>query len=150
MTASRRPDHADSLIGLSPIVTRVLVVDDDPIQRRVIAKLAAQAGHQVVVAASVAEAEQLLNASAFDCVTVDLGLSDGNGADVLYLIADKSPAAHVLIITGESGQPLESTQQVARDNALHVHDVFIKPLDLVGLRASLVREREALWVKLAA
>jgi two-component system chemotaxis response regulator CheY len=140
-------DQADALANQAPVVTRLLVVDDDPIQRRVIAKLAGQAGHEVAVAASVAEATQQLGASPFDCVTVDLGLQDGNGADVLYLIADKSPGAQVLFITGESGAPLQATQRVARENALHVHDVFSKPLDLVGLRASLVRARELLWVK---
>jgi len=147
MTELNRTDHADSLAGLSRIVTRLLVVDDDPIQRRVIAKLAGQAGHDVEVADSVAEAEQRLSAGPFDCVTVDLGLSDGNGADVLYLIADKSPGAQVLIISGATGVTVEATQLVAKVNGLHVQDVFHKPLDLRGLRASLVRTREALWIK---
>lgn len=130
------------------IVTRVLVVDDDLIQRRLIARMAAQAGHEVVEADSVAAAEACLaGQEPIDCVTVDIGLADGLGADVLHLIAEHRPDAQVLLVTGESGRPLDDTLDVARDNALEIHDVFIKPIDLVALRASLWRAREVLWAK---
>ncbi len=128
-------------------VTRVLVVDDDLVQRRVIARLAAQARHEVLQAASVAEAFAFLAAQPFDCVTVDLGLTDGVGADVLYAIAEHCPLALVLIVTGESGRPLDQTQAIARENGIEIHDVFLKPLDLVALRASLWRAREVLCAK---
>jgi CheY-like chemotaxis protein len=133
-------------------VTRLLVVDDDLVQRRLIARMAAQAGHEVLEADSVAAAEARLAEAAakgaqIDCVTVDLGLSDGRGADVLHLIAEYFSHAQVLLVTGESGRSLEDTRRVARDDKLEVHDVFIKPIDLVALRASLWRVREVLWAR---
>jgi CheY-like chemotaxis protein len=133
-------------------VTRLLVVDDDLVQRRLIARMAAQAGHEVLEADSVAAAEARLAETAakgaqIDCVTVDLGLSDGRGADVLHLIAEYFSHAQVLLVTGESGRSLEDTRRVARDDKLEVHDVFIKPIDLVALRASLWRVREVLWAR---
>ncbi|MCW2273945.1 response regulator [Rhodoblastus acidophilus] len=133
-------------------LTRLLVVDDDLIQRRLVAKIAAQVNHQVTEADSVAAAEAVLARAAqtgapIDCVTVDLGLGDGLGADVLHLIADHCPQAQVLLVTGASGRPLQDTLQVARETRLEIHDVFIKPVDLVALRASLWRAREVLWAK---
>ncbi len=140
-------DHSDSLARLKPAVTRLLVVDDDPIQRRVIGRLAGQAGHEVVEAATVSTVEHLLESQKFDCVTVDLGLSDGNGADVLHIVAEKCPAARIMLVTGASGPPVEATRKVAEANGLYIHDVFLKPLDLAALRASFVRAREDLWFK---
>jgi len=139
-------------MSLSDTITRALVIDDDLVQRRLIARMAAQAGHEVLEAASVAAAESCLAhaaaaAAPLDCVTVDLGLGDGLGVDVLHLIAEFCPQAQVLLVTGESGRPLEDTLKVARDNKLEIHDVFIKPIDLVALRASLWRAREVLWAK---
>lgn len=128
-------------------VTRLLVVDDDLVQRRVIARLATQAGHEVLQAAAVAEALAILAAEPVDCVTVDLGLTDGSGADVLYAIAEHCPLALVLIVTGKSGRPLDQARAVARENAIEIHDVFTKPLDLVALRASMWRAREVLCAK---
>jgi two-component system KDP operon response regulator KdpE len=126
--------------------TRLLVVDDDLVQRRLIAKMAARAGHHVLQADSVREAEARLD-TPVDCVTVDLGLSDGIGADVLHLIAEKCPNAQVLLITGASGRMLDHTRGVARENGIEIQDVFLKPFDLVGLRASLLRAREIVWAK---
>jgi DNA-binding NtrC family response regulator len=131
-----------ALVSTNRSVSRLLVVDDDPIQRRVIARIAAHAGYEVAEAGSVTEAEDYLATRRVDCVTVDLGLADGNGADVLHIITDRCPDAQVLIITGDRGRELEQTRRIAKENALHVHDVFIKPLDLVGLRDSLTRARE--------
>lgn len=80
-------------------------------------------------------------------MTVDLGLTDGVGADVLYAIAEHRPLALALIVTGESGRPLEQTKAVARENGIEIHDVFLKPLDLLALRALLRRAREVLCAK---
>ena len=133
-------------------VTRLLVVDDDLVQRRLIAKMAHQAGHEVLEAKSVAAAEVFLARAAqagspIDCVTVDLGLSDGVGADVLHLIAEHCPQAQVLLVAGKWAARSNDTLDVARDNGLEVHDVFTKPIDLVALRASLWRAREVLWAR---
>jgi DNA-binding NtrC family response regulator len=130
-----------------PIVTRLLVVDDDLVQRRVISKLAAQAGHDVIEAGTVAAAQDILAEQPIDCVTVDIGLTDGVGADVLHAIAENRPRAQVLVVTGESGRILTETLRIARENEIDVHDVFLKPLDLVALRASLWRAREILWAR---
>ncbi|MBB4196550.1 hypothetical protein CCR94_15405 [Rhodoblastus sphagnicola] len=139
----------------SALVSRLLVVDDDLIQRRLIAKIAAQAGHEVAQACSVAEAEAILAQTCleqrpFDCVTVDLGLTDGVGADLLHLTAEKCPGARVLIVTGETGHLLDDTLTIAREHEIEIAHIFIKPLDLVGLRDALKRERESLARRSAA
>jgi DNA-binding NtrC family response regulator len=136
----------------SPSLTRLLVVDDDLVQRRLIARIAVQAGHEVIEAASVAETEaRLAEACAegrpVDCVTVDLCLADGAGADVLHLVTEKCPHAQMLLITGATGWLLEHTIEIARENAIEIYDIVMKPIDLVALRASLWRAREMVWAR---
>ena len=136
----------DSAPRLSPIVTRMLlVVDDDPIQRRVISKLGVQAGHDTRVAATFDEAVAVLQSEYFDCVTIDLGLGEHNGVDLLRMIALQPEKMDVIVISGASEFILESTRNVAYQAGLELFDLFQKPLDLAGLREAFVRARQNGW-----
>lgn len=79
---------------------QLLVVDDDATQRSLITVAAKQAGHEVTVAPSVAEAIEKLRAARFDCVTLDLVLEDGDGIDVLREMAEAKFAGAVIVISG--------------------------------------------------
>ena len=79
---------------------QLLVVDDDATQRSLITVAAKQAGHEVTVAPSVAEAIEKLRASRFDCVTLDLVLEDGDGIEVLGEMAKVKFAGAVIVISG--------------------------------------------------
>ncbi|PPQ39665.1 Response regulator receiver domain-containing protein [Rhodoblastus acidophilus] len=136
-------------------VTRALVIDDDLIQRRLIAKTAVQAGHETMEACSVTEAEARfsqarLDRRPFDCVTVDLGLTDGLGADLLHMIVETCPDAKVLIVTGASKQLIEDTRKIAQDIGIEIAQVFIKPIDLPGLRETLRQMRRTAAASSAA
>ena len=81
--------HADKLLGLLDL----LVIDDDAMQRMLIAGAAEKAGYAVTHAASCAEGIGLIRDKHFDCITLDLKLEDGDGADVmraLYYIVEQS------------------------------------------------------------
>ena len=115
----------------------LLVVDDDPIQRRIIARIGAQAGHVVREAASLEEADAIFASEPIDCVTVDLSLGERDGAELLAVVARRGAGVPVLIISGKPERVLQATGRYARQLNLLVHGIFPKPLDLGGLRRSL-------------
>ncbi len=80
-------------------MTLVLVVDDDPIIRIALQNLLASLGHQVVCAASVAEAVAVLRRERFAQVVLDHDLPDGVGTEVAALLAVRQPDARVVMHT---------------------------------------------------
>ena len=80
----------------------VLVVEDDPAVRRLVAAVVRAADHQVLQAATVGEAQAILEERdcAVDLVISDLGLPDGSGGRVMLLCRQLRPEVTVLFITG--------------------------------------------------
>ena len=115
---------------------QLLVVDDDATQRSLITVAARQAGHEVVVAPSVAEAIEKLRAARFDCVTLDLVLEDGDGIDVLREMAAAKFSGSVIVISGMDGKRRSAARTFARSVGIELQSLP-KPLDLAALRISL-------------
>jgi two-component system chemotaxis response regulator CheY len=115
---------------------QLLVVDDDATQRSLIAVAAKQAGHEVTVAPSVAEAISKLRAARFDCVTLDLVLEDGDGIDVLREMAEARFAGSVIVISGMDAPRRSAARSFARSVGIELQSLP-KPLDLAALRISL-------------
>jgi len=65
---------------------RLLVIDDDSLHRMVICRAAAKAGYLPAGAATCDEAAKMIRETAFDCITLDLGLGDRAGSEA-YAIA---------------------------------------------------------------
>ena len=68
---------------------KLLVIDDDIIQRTIISKIGAQAGFAVTAVATFSDAAKLLTGSKFDCVTLDLALGSQSGVLLLRTIVDR-------------------------------------------------------------
>ena len=85
------------------IQASVLVVDDDPVSRMMLAHVVRRAGHHVEEADSVASALPLLDAQAFDAVISDFMMPGGTGLDLLDALPD--PTVPFVLLTGvmESG-----------------------------------------------
>lgn len=115
---------------------QLLVVDDDATQRSLITVAAKQAGHEVTLAASCAEAINLLKSAHFDCVTLDLVLEDGDGVDVLREMAAAKYAGAVIVISGMEGPRRSAARAFARSLGMELQSLP-KPLDLAALRISL-------------
>lgn len=147
MQFAKISDNSSAILAASSIATSLLVVDDDPIQRRVIAKIGAQAGHRALTASSLAEATEILASQRIDCLTIDLGLGADSGLDLFQLIVAQGRKIEVLIISGAGEDLLESTRSFAQKKGVELFDVFPKPLDLARLRASLARTRETCWLE---
>lgn len=127
--------------------TVVLVVDDDPIQRRVISRIAVQAGHSVREASSVEEASSIISSEAIDALTVDLSLGERSGAEILSALSRRVRGLPVLIISGMPDFVLQSATRCAEQGGLNVHATFAKPLDLARLRKALAEVQEICAVR---
>ena len=90
-------------ISFSPPAGRsVLVVDDEPIIRRIAHLALTGAGYVVSEAGDAAAAAAAVRSSAapFDLVLLDLTLPDGDGATVIPAIRRHAPGTRVLVVSG--------------------------------------------------
>jgi CheY-like chemotaxis protein len=83
---------------------RLLLVEDDTVQRDAIARLLGGEDIEAVGVGSVREALEQLRASTFDCVVTDLSLPDASGYDLLETMASDEGCAFppVIVYTGRS------------------------------------------------
>ncbi len=81
---------------------RLLVVDDDRLQRESIRKLIGENDVETVTAATGKEALDLLATQTFDCMILDLGLADMSGFDVLRTLRANTglPRLPIVVYTG--------------------------------------------------
>jgi two-component system, chemotaxis family, chemotaxis protein CheY len=115
---------------------QLLIVDDDATQRALIAAAAKHSGHTVTLARSCAEAISQIQTARFDCVTLDLMLEDGDGAEVLKAMADAKFAGAVIIISGMNAARRIAARSYARSLGIELQSLP-KPVDLAALRICL-------------
>ena len=121
--------ETDELLG------RMLVVDDDLVQRTVIGKIGAKTGYDCLTVPSLELAESVLSREAFDVMTVDLSLGERDGIELLRLVADRGlQDMSIVVISGCDGRVLKSTKRVADSLGLSVIGTLGKPLDLDELK----------------
>lgn len=85
-------------IGAPP--RRVLVIDDDPMIRRLLQRVISGRGAQVFLAASGPEGLALAQAESFDLIITDLMMPGMDGAAVLAQFRERYPGIPVVILTG--------------------------------------------------
>jgi CheY-like chemotaxis protein len=83
---------------------RVLVVDDEPIVREVLAGLLEDAGYATLLAASGAEALKLLDAGeAVDILVTDLSMPGMGGVALIDAVQAQRPFLPAVLLTGYAG-----------------------------------------------
>ena len=112
--------------------TRVMLVDDHADFRGLmVALLEGQPDLEVVAqAGSMAEARAEAPTARFDVVVLDLGLPDGNGADLIGELREASPGGAVLIMSA-SLHPT-NLEKAMREGADEVLDKLASPREVVG------------------
>jgi CheY-like chemotaxis protein/CHASE3 domain sensor protein len=87
---------------LSQGMHRVLIVEDDPVQREAVAKLLSSHDVETVTAGTAAECLTLLQAQTFDCMVLDLSLPDASGYSLLETLSREGAYAFppVIVYTG--------------------------------------------------
>jgi DNA-binding NtrC family response regulator len=115
-------------------VSRVLLVEDDDAVARVCEQLIRDAGHDVTRAASVREAQRVMESDRrFDLAVVDIRLPDGSGLTLLPgFYAQRGRGPGVIVISG----------YIARDDIAGIPSdvIFLeKPHGVEQLAAALTR-----------
>lgn len=119
---------------------KLLVVDDEPAIRRLLAAGLVRAGYRVVEAGTAREALSALQIDKPDAVLLDLGLPDRDGLELLPLI--KGAGASVIVISAR-----DATDQKVAALDLGADDYVTKPFDTEEV---LARIRTALRHRLHA
>ena len=110
----------------------MLVVDDDIINRTLLATSLGEEGYSVETVQNGFEALELLNTKAFDMVFLDLLMPEMNGFEVLKIMKSQSKLQHIPVIVVSAEEEVES---IVRCIELGATDHLPKPFDPVMLHA---------------
>jgi CheY-like chemotaxis protein len=117
---------------------RVLVVDDDPIQQRIAARLLRELGHSGALAGNGERALQILQQQSFDAILLDLNMPVLDGmATLAALRAQSTPARPHPPVVLVSGDDLQGNWDYYR--AAGATAFLQKPLDIQAVSAQLQR-----------
>ena len=112
--------------------THVLVVDDEKLVRWSIRQKLESAGHQVVEAATGAEAMTLFHQNLPDLVTLDVHLPDETGLKVLLEMKRLSPLTPIIMITAYG-----AVDDAVKALQIGAYDYLEKPVDFNRLLHSI-------------
>jgi DNA-binding response OmpR family regulator len=108
----------------------VLVVDDDPMIRPMLAEALRYAGCRVLTAADGVEATEILGEERVDILITDYDMPRMNGLDLIRWSRTRFPHLTAAMITGESCPAL-----AARGRECGAAGVFLKPFPVTCLLA---------------
>ena len=118
--------------------SRLLVVDDDLVQRVLISKIGTKLGYDTIVAPSFEAAAELLAHDTFDIMALDLSLGERDGVELLRFVAERNlQAMSIVIISGCDDRIMKATRRVVNGLKLSLGGCLTKPLDLSRLRSAL-------------
>jgi CheY-like chemotaxis protein len=104
---------------------RVLVVDDEPAIRALVAKIVERAGHPVYTARDGAEAIEKLDAESYSVVVLDLMMPNIDGyALIEHIKAQGNMHPAIIVISAGDSAALR------RLDAAMVHSILRKPFDI--------------------
>ncbi len=116
---------------------RILLVDDEPNMRRILASNLRQDQHQIWEAGGVDEAQRSLAANDFDVVITDQKMPDGEGLTVLASAHENDPTLPVILLTAVAS--IELAVESMRKGAF---DFLTKPFQPEVVRATVRRACE--------
>jgi putative nucleotidyltransferase with HDIG domain len=122
--------HASGLI-------RVLIVDDEPAARKLLATVLKEAGVECISAASGEKALRILESVPLDAILTDLRMPGISGMELLAKIRPRFPFLAFLMVTGEDD--VRVGIQAMKSGA---EDYLVKPLQVDLVLASLDRALE--------
>jgi DNA-binding NtrC family response regulator len=120
---------------------KILVADDERIQRETLSAILADHGHEPIVSGNVLEAMTELQSQDFDMVLTDYKMPDGTGVDVAKKTRQLCPNAPVFIMTAYA-----DVASVIEAMRAGVVDYLLKPLNVDHLlrKIALIGEHRAL------
>lgn len=112
---------------------KMLICDDNPVNRKVAAVLAKRMGFDVSEVDGGAAALELLASQQFDVVLLDISMPGMSGDEVLarYLASDPTPRPRILAYTAHA-----FPEEKARLLTVGFDDLLIKPINLAMLQST--------------
>jgi DNA-binding NtrC family response regulator len=129
------------------MAARILIVDDDPVQRRLLDNMVRKFGHEPAIAESGEQAAAMLaSGERIDCVVLDLVMPDLDGLGVLARMRESGLTVPVIVQTAHGG--IDNVVSAMRAGAA---DFVVKPVGAERLHVSLANalEKSALADELA-
>lgn len=119
------------MIALHP---RVLLVEDDRLERMNLELVLRREGFSLDVAACAGDAFSFIERDRYDVVVTDIGLPDVSGFEVLHAAKLADPSTKVVLVTG-------SQTQLSLEGAIHegAETLILKPFALAELIAAVRR-----------
>jgi len=114
-------------VASAPEIATLLLVEDHPVNRRILADLLERDGHTVTVASNAAEALAALDHAPVDAVLTDLHLPDWDGCALARAIRAR-PAHADLPVFAVTANASEEAAEQARDAGMD--GILAKPPDL--------------------
>jgi response regulator NasT len=142
------PHSLSNTMTEGPSIIRVLVAEDNAIERSTLVDLLAALGHMVVAeVGSGAEAIQLAQQFTPDAVLLDVHMPGASGVQAAEEIAAALPGTAVILITGDLSLSLSSADAM-RSTAVALLAKPTPPTTLdATLRLAVIRARELLAAK---
>jgi DNA-binding NtrC family response regulator len=129
-----RPKSAQATQG-EFMAELILIVDDDPVQRRLLEGMATRFGYEIITAEGGDAAVAALtgpDAARIDCVILDLVMPDLDGYGVLARMRDAGLSTPVIVQTAHGG--IDKVVSAMRAGAI---DFVVKPVGAERLQVSL-------------
>jgi len=128
------PQAQDSALWCALMEPRILIVDDEPSIRKVLAAHLARFGYATETAASGVEAIAQLNAGAYELVVSDIRMPQIDGLELLAWIREHRPGVPVILITAH-GTVANAVEALKRG----AYDYVTKPFDADELRQTIAK-----------
>lgn len=120
-------------------MAKILVLEDETLLARSMARSLRRAGHECMIAAKAAEGLQVARAARPDVVLLDIRLEDMDGLEALTHLKEIEPELIVIVITAYG-----SIQNAVEAMKLGAVDYLAKPLDMEELKLVVSRALEDL------
>jgi CheY-like chemotaxis protein len=77
---------------------RILIVEDNPLNRKLAMVILRPEGHEILTASDAEEAERIIEAGVPDLILMDLGLPGKDGYEFTRLLRHRSATKHIPIV----------------------------------------------------
>lgn len=111
------------------IMAKIVLIDDEPLIRSVVADVLKHAGHAVALAADGKEGVALLRSCAADLVITDLVMPEMEGIELIRQLRREFPALKIVAISGAG----DSDAYLKAARILGAHATLAKPFTAGGL-----------------
>ena len=118
----------------------ILIVDDDEMDRALLAEVLQKAGHEPLFAPDGKAALEIWRSSKVDLVVTDIVMPELDGLELLKSLKVEDPKARVIAVSGVSAEKLN---KAARSGAYAILTKPVNPHELLGEISSALQEIEA-------